>query len=151
MSEIFYHLRWSLPIWFVQLLTAWLPDNRISVRMRGFLVGRLVGRCGKGFRLAKGASLIGASELRIGDNVYIARDCFLNTVVKCGVTIGPGTAIGANSAVVSDIPGHVLAAGAPAKVIGPVRERPPDASRIIDHVRGNERLDVRPDQASLAA
>jgi acetyltransferase-like isoleucine patch superfamily enzyme len=203
MSEILYHLRWSLPIWLVQLLTAWLPDNRFTVRARGFLVGRLIGRCGRRFRLAKGVSLIGASELCIGDDVYVARDCFLNcgggmvledgvvlgpfvvlstmqqvfadgmvqradcivrpirigqgswlaahTVVKCGVTIGPGTAVGANSAVVSDIPGHVLAAGVPAKVIGPVRERPPDASRIIDHVRGKDRLDVRPDQASLAA
>jgi acetyltransferase-like isoleucine patch superfamily enzyme len=186
LREVGYHLRWSLPLWAVQLLTGWLPENRISIRLRGLLAAPFFGRCGRGFRLASGVSFFGTSELEIGDDVYIARDCFLNctggivledgvvlgpfvvlstmqqvfsegmvcrtkflvrpirvgrgtflaahTVVKCGTRIGTGSAIGANSTVVSDIGDHVLAAGVPAKVIGPIKERAPDAARVVEHV-----------------
>ncbi|MGH6896115.1 MAG: acyltransferase [Geminicoccaceae bacterium] len=203
MREILYHLRWSVPLWLVQLCTAWLPGNRYTTRLRGALARPFVGKCGKRFCLGKGVSLIGTSELQIGDDVYIARDCFLNcagglvledgvvlgpfvvlstmqcvfargmvrhdqvivhpirigrgswlaahAVVKAGVRIGAGVMIGGNSAVVKDIEDHVLAAGVPAKVIGPVKERTPDASRIIDHLRDRRRAEAPPDQGSLAA
>lgn len=186
LREIVYHLRWSLPLWLVQLLTAWLPDNRYVLRLRGTLARPFIGQCGAGFCLGRGVSLFGTSELHIGRNVYIARDCFLNcaggvvledgvvlgpfvvmstmqqvfadgavsqtgyivrpihigrgtwlaahAVVKCGVRIGAGVAVGANAAVVSDIGDHVLAAGVPARVVGLVEERAPDAGRIVEHV-----------------
>jgi acetyltransferase-like isoleucine patch superfamily enzyme len=202
MRESLYHLRWSVPLWLVQLCTAWLPENRYTNRLRGVLARRFIGRCGKRFSLAGGVSLIASSELQIGDHVYIARDCFLNcagglvledgvvlgpfavlstmqyvfaggtvqrnqvivrpihigrgswlaahTVVKAGIRIGAGVMIGANSSVVQDIEDHVIAGGVPAKVIGPVQERPAEASRIIDHLR--DRSDAAtPDQPSLAA
>jgi acetyltransferase-like isoleucine patch superfamily enzyme len=38
-------------------------------------------------------------------------------VVTGGVTIGERTVVGANSVVTRDLPGGVIAAGAPAKVI----------------------------------
>jgi acetyltransferase-like isoleucine patch superfamily enzyme len=191
MTELVYHLRWSLPFWVVQLLTAWLPENRYATRLRGIMARPFIGGCGKDFRLAKGVSLIAASELWVGDDVYIARDCFLNcaggirlddgvvlgpfvvlstmqqvfaggrvrcndaivrpihvgsgswlaahTVVKCGVRIGSGSAIGANSAVVRDVPDHVLAAGVPAKVIRPIEEREPEASRVIEYLARKQR------------
>jgi acetyltransferase-like isoleucine patch superfamily enzyme len=202
MREILYHLRWSVPLWLVQLCTAWLPQNRYVIRLRGALARPFIGTCGKRFCLGKGVSLIGTSELHIGDDVYIARDCFLNcagglvledgvvlgpfvvlstmqyvfargmvqrnqlivrpihigrgswlaahTMVKAGVRIGAGVMIGGNSAVVADIEDHVLAAGVPARVVGPVKERAPEASRIIDHLRERDRA-AAPDQASIAA
>jgi acetyltransferase-like isoleucine patch superfamily enzyme len=186
MQEVLYHLRWSLPLWLVQLLTAWLPDNRYVLRLRGALTRPFIRECGAGFWLGRGVSLFGTSELRIGRDVYIARDCFLNctggvvledgvvlgpfvvlstmqqvfadgavsrtgyvvrpirigrgswlaahAVVKCGVSIGAGVAVAANSAVVADIGDHVLAAGVPARVTGPVKERTPDAGTIIEHI-----------------
>jgi len=202
MREMSYHLRWSVPLWLVQLCTVWLPENRYTTRLRGALARPFIGKCGKRLCLGKGVSLIGTSELQIGDDVYVARDCFLNcagglvledgivlgpfvvlstmqavfargmvqrkqvivrpihigrgswlaahTVVKAGIRIGAGVMIGANSSVVKDIDDHVLAGGVPAKMIGPVQERMPDAARIIDHLRDRSGA-ATPDQPSLAA
>jgi acetyltransferase-like isoleucine patch superfamily enzyme len=191
MREILYHLRWTMPLWLVQLMTNWLPDTRHVLRARGALARPFIGCCGKRLSLASGVTLVGTSELRIGDDVLIARDCFLNcagglvleddvvlgpfvvlstmqsvfargmvrhdqvivhpihigrgswlaahTVVKAGVRIGAGVMIGGNSAVVGDIEDHVLAAGVPAKVIRPIDEREPDASRVIDYLARKQR------------
>jgi acetyltransferase-like isoleucine patch superfamily enzyme len=191
MREVLYHLRWTVPLWLSQLMTNWLPDNRHVMRARGALARPFIGRCGKGLCLASGVTLLGTSELQIGDDVYIARDCFLNcagglvledgvvlgpfvvlstmqsvfgrgmvrhdqvmirpihigrgswlaahTVVKAGVRIGAGVMVGANSSVVKDIEDHVLAGGVPAKVIRPIEEREPDASRVIDYLAQKQR------------
>ena len=54
--------------------------------------------------------------------VVIGADVWLcaGTVVSKGSTIGAGTTIGANSFVRGEIPGGVLAAGAPARVVRPL-------------------------------
>jgi acetyltransferase-like isoleucine patch superfamily enzyme len=49
----------------------------------------------------------------IGDNCWFGT----NVVITGGVTIGERTVVGANSVVTRDLPGGVIAAGAPAKVI----------------------------------
>lgn len=49
----------------------------------------------------------------IGDNVWLGA----HVVVTSGVTIGRRSVIGANSVVTRDIPDHVVAAGAPARVL----------------------------------
>jgi acetyltransferase-like isoleucine patch superfamily enzyme len=54
---------------------------------------------------------------RVGDNVW----CGANVVITSGVTIGERCVIGANSVVTSDIPPFSIAAGAPARVLKPVR------------------------------
>lgn len=51
----------------------------------------------------------------IGERVYIGP----NTVISLGVSIGDGSIIGANSLVLSDIPGGVKAYGTPASPKGP--------------------------------
>jgi acetyltransferase-like isoleucine patch superfamily enzyme len=55
----------------------------------------------------------------IGELTTIGADCFLgvNVVVLAGVTIGPGTVVGANSVVTRDLPEGVVAAGAPARLL----------------------------------
>jgi acetyltransferase-like isoleucine patch superfamily enzyme len=53
----------------------------------------------------------------LGDNVWLGA----NVVVTSGVTIGRRCVIGANSVVTTDIPEFSIAAGAPARVIAPVR------------------------------
>ena len=57
-------------------------------------------------------------EVTIGDNVWIGG----NTVICPGVTIGHNTVIGAGSVVTKDIPGNVLAAGNPCRVIREITE-----------------------------
>lgn len=53
---------------------------------------------------------------RLGANVWLGA----NVVVTSGVTIGERCVIGANSVVTRDVPAFSIAAGAPAKLIGPV-------------------------------
>ena len=57
-----------------------------------------------------------SSPVVIEDNVWIG----LNVIVLKGVTIGRGSVIAAGSVVTSNIPAEVIAAGAPAKVIGQI-------------------------------
>ena len=59
------------------------------------------------------AGLQSKGPTRIGSNVWFGVNC----VVTSGVTIGDRCVIGANSVVTRDLPGGVIAAGAPAKVL----------------------------------
>ena len=54
-----------------------------------------------------------AAPITIGDNVWIGG----GSIICAGVSIGSNTTIGAGSVVVKNIPGNVLAAGNPCKVI----------------------------------
>ncbi len=56
--------------------------------------------------------------VRIGNSVWIGG----NSILCPGVTVGDGTVIGAGSVVTKDIPGHVLAAGNPCRVLRPLTE-----------------------------
>ncbi len=57
--------------------------------------------------------------ITIGERCWIAARVFVGP----GVTIGDGTVVGACSGVFKDLPGWVVAAGTPARVIGPRRLR----------------------------
>ena len=56
---------------------------------------------------------VGRGPVRIGSNCWFG----VNSVITGGVEIGDRAVIGANSVVTQSIPGGVIAAGAPAKVI----------------------------------
>ena len=57
-------------------------------------------------------------EVTIGDNVWVGG----NSVICPGVKIGDNVVIGAGSVVTKDIPGNVLAAGNPCRVIREITE-----------------------------
>lgn len=54
-----------------------------------------------------------AKPITVGDNVWIGAD----VTILPGVTIGANSVIGAKSVVTQDIPGHVVAAGNPCRVL----------------------------------
>jgi acetyltransferase-like isoleucine patch superfamily enzyme len=54
-----------------------------------------------------------ARPVRVGRGTWLAA----HSTVKCGVSIGAGNLIAANSAVVKDTPDHVIVGGVPARVI----------------------------------
>lgn len=65
------------------------------------------------FDLTTGERINPASAVILGQSVWVAQD---SHILK-GATIGDGAIIGATSVVLSDIPSHCLAVGAPARVI----------------------------------
>jgi acetyltransferase-like isoleucine patch superfamily enzyme len=79
-------------------------------------------------------------ETNIGRDVWIGAGSF----VKCGVTIGDGVIIGANSVVLKDIGPFSIVAGSPAKFI---RMRFPSAADQERHIKA---LDCRSFDASYA-
>ncbi|RYJ45592.1 acyltransferase [Flavobacterium beibuense] len=161
-NQLFY----VLPLWFVQLITNWLPDNRLVIGFRGWLAHFFIKECGKRFQLGRDVTLLNTSNLRIGDDVYIAKGSWLNAMgglsiedevviapyvvvstlqhvfkdnsvrfggsiagevhigkgtwlaahssVKCGVTIGKGNLVAANSFVVKSTKDNVILSGVPA-------------------------------------
>ena len=61
----------------------------------------------------RASGLEAATPIRIGDNVWLGG----GAIVLPGVTIGDNTTIGAGSVVTRDIPGGVVAAGNPCRVL----------------------------------
>ena len=57
--------------------------------------------------------------VKIGKKVWIGANC----TILPGVTIGDNSVIGAGSVVTKDIPKNVIAAGNPAKVIKPIKDK----------------------------
>lgn len=64
----------------------------------------------------RNAGIMRSQPVTIGDNVWIGG----STVILQGVTIGPGTVIGAGSVVTHDIPAGVVAYGNPCRVVRPI-------------------------------
>lgn len=85
MNQIKYQLRFFLPIWFINILTCWLPDNKFSIKIRGFLVSIFLPGCPKNLTLGRDVTLLGVDNLIIGDDVYIAKGGWFNG--KGGITI----------------------------------------------------------------
>lgn len=77
MSNLIRYLRYDWPVHFILLLTNWLPDNVIFLRFRGWLVRPFVGRCGKDLRLGRSINIYNPSNIRMGNNIYIANGCQL--------------------------------------------------------------------------
>lgn len=60
-----------------------------------------------------------AKPVKIGNNVWVGAGVHINQ----GVTVGDNTIIGSGSVVTKDIPGNVVAAGIPCKVIREITEK----------------------------
>jgi len=90
---LYYQIRWALPLWFVCFITNWMPDNRVTLRIRGFLASFFIKKCGKNFLLGRDVTLLNTNNLYIGDNVYIAKGCWLNAmgklIIEDEVVLGP--------------------------------------------------------------
>ncbi len=92
-KSIFYQVRFALPVWAILCITSILPDNRFAIRIRGALVSFLLpGRPAK-LRLGRDVTLLGLDHLFLGDDVYIAKGCWLNALggmkIRSEVQFGP--------------------------------------------------------------
>lgn len=87
------YARYDIPIWIVTILTNWLPDNRMTIRLRGSLFKPFICKCGKNFEIAKWVQLKSTHRLVVGDNVYIASGVWINAMggmtIEDEVVLGP--------------------------------------------------------------
>lgn len=77
MSNLWRLIRYDWALHFVLLITNWLPDNVIFLRLRGLLARLFVGSCGKDFRLGRNITIYNSSLFNAGDNVYLAYGCWV--------------------------------------------------------------------------
>lgn len=101
LNELHYELRYAMPLWFIWLATNWLPENRITIRLRGLLMSPFFGKCGKNLRLARHVTFLNSSGISIGNNVYIATGCWIDgiggLVIEDEVEISPFVVITTSS------------------------------------------------------
>lgn len=92
-------LRYDWPLHFALLLTNWLPDNVVFLRLRGALARPFMGRCGSNLRLGRHVTFYNPSAIRIGRDVYVA----LGTWFMAGapIEVGDEVLFGPYCAVVS--------------------------------------------------
>ena len=79
-KQVIFQFRYALPLWFVQLLTNWLPENRVTIRIRGALAAPFLGKCGKNLQVARDVTFLNSSGIKVGDNVYIATGCWIDGI-----------------------------------------------------------------------
>lgn len=101
MKGIWRMLRYDWPLHFILLLTNWLPDNVIFLRVRGFLVRFFIKKCGSNLRLARNITFYNPAEIFLGNDVYIATGCVFLSIgqifVGDEVTFGPYVVLSAGN------------------------------------------------------
>lgn len=97
MNKIKRLFRYDYPVHFILLITNWLPDSIIFLRLRGTLVRPFLGHCGTNLRLGRNLTFYNPSKIQIGKDVYIAQGCWLcaGEIIHIDdeVLIGPYTVI----------------------------------------------------------
>jgi len=78
MSQIFLQFRYILPLWFILLITNWMPDNRFTIRFRGLLASPFFKKCGKNLQLGRDLTILNSHSIILGDNIYIAKGTWVN-------------------------------------------------------------------------
>jgi len=101
-------LRYDWPLHFILLFTNWLPDNVILITLRGFLSKPFFWKAGCNLQIGRGVTFYDPSKISIGDNVYIARGCWLSA--GAGIEIGNDILFGPYVVVVTS--NHSLKNGA---------------------------------------
>ena len=76
-------------------------------------------RLGDNFYANFNLTLVDDADISFGDNVWIGA----GAILLPGVTVGDGSVIGAGSVVTKDVPGGVVAAGNPCRVLREIGER----------------------------
>jgi len=84
-------------LWFIGLLTNWMPDVPLTCRLRGFLSAPFLKKCGRNFQYGSHVRFLSPHGIAIGDNVYVAAGCWISgsgkLVLEDEVVVGPYTII----------------------------------------------------------
>lgn len=79
-KEIKYQFRYAIPVWFMLLITNFLPDIGPFIRLRGLLVSIFLPGRPKKLLLGRDVTILSIHRLILGNNVYLAKGCWLNAV-----------------------------------------------------------------------
>jgi maltose O-acetyltransferase len=86
---------------FIMRLTSILPDLKLVMRLRGFLLKPCFQDCGRNFQICSGTMIIYSSKVSIGNDVYIAYNCWIQgyggVTLEDEVMLGPSTIIASNN------------------------------------------------------
>lgn len=101
MNKAWRLFRYDWPLHLVLLLTNWLPDNVVFLRLRGAVARFFLGACGANLRLGRNVTFYNPSQARLGRDVYIAYGCWIGAVgeVEIGdeVMFGPYVVLSAGN------------------------------------------------------
>lgn len=90
---IYYNLRYDLPLNLFLKFSYILPDNRFSVRFRGFISSFFIKDCGKNLTIGSDVTILNSYNLIIGNNVYLAKGGWYNALgrltIEDDVVCGP--------------------------------------------------------------
>lgn len=75
-KKIYSLLRYDWPIHFLLVLTNWLPDNVIFVRLRGYLIRHFFGSCGSNLRVSRNNTFYNSKLIHLGSDIFIANGCW---------------------------------------------------------------------------
>jgi acetyltransferase-like isoleucine patch superfamily enzyme len=78
---------------FITLATAWLPDLRPVLQLRGFLLRPAFKSCGRNLQVARRVTINSSNRLEIGGDVFLGMGCWVNAaggvVLEDEVQLGP--------------------------------------------------------------
>ncbi len=93
MNKYYRLIRYDWPYHFFYLITNWLPDNVLFLKLRGFLISFFIKSAGKNFQIGRDVTIYNPSNFIVGDNVYIAKGCWFSCgdIIKIGnnILFGP--------------------------------------------------------------
>lgn len=94
---LYNNIRFNWPMHLVLLLTNWLPDNVLFMRLRGKLASFFFKSCGKNLRIGRNNVFYNSGNIIFGRDIYIAYGnwfCASTTIaVDDEVFFGPGSII----------------------------------------------------------
>ena len=83
--------------WFIRSFLYFLPDMPLTMRLRGFLYGLSIKKCGKNFQVANNVYLKNLLNLEIGNNVFIGNNSMIlgsgQIIIEDEVLIGPNVVV----------------------------------------------------------
>lgn len=111
--------RFDWPLHFALLLTSWLPDNVVFLRLRGLMARPFLGRCGANLRLGRDVTFYNPAKIELGSDVFVAKGAWFMAGEL--IRVGNGAVFGPYCVVVSS--NHT-------RLEGSYRFGPPDLAPI---------------------
>jgi len=79
--------------WFIRIITAWMPDIPVLMRLRGGLYALMMKQCGRNFQVTSTAIFNSLTGLSIGHNVFLGHRA---VIIALDLEIGDEVLIGPN-------------------------------------------------------